>query len=168
VGKVPLGGGPSTILASGLQEPWAIAVDAQSVYWNDAEASTISKVPLAGGPTTVLATAQSGAWGIALDATRVYWTASGGVFSAPVNGGNLVTLASGQVNPSSIAVDSANVYFTTYAQDGAVLVVPFGGGTPMALSALSESSSPFGLATDDQSLYWADYANGAVMKRTPK
>ena len=42
--KAPLTGGAPTTLASGQGYPWAIAVDATSVYWTTVGDGTVMKV----------------------------------------------------------------------------------------------------------------------------
>src|SRR5262249_26342220 len=57
--KVPIAGGPPTVLASGQDLPDSIAVDATSVYWTSLGAMsgvpTVMKVPIAGGTPVTLA-----------------------------------------------------------------------------------------------------------------
>ena len=71
--KVPLGGGTTTALASGLNFPQEMAIDQSNVYWGNQQAGTLTKVPLAGGATTTLASGIANIEGIAVDSTSVYW-----------------------------------------------------------------------------------------------
>ena len=77
--KVPVNGGNAQTLASGLDDPTGLAIDATSAYVTLGFSSlgsqgAIIKVPLAGGAVTTLASGQNQPSGIAVDATSVYWT----------------------------------------------------------------------------------------------
>jgi hypothetical protein len=50
---VPKGGGPVRVIASGLRDPHALAIDGAHVYW--AEQGQVRRAPKRGGPSTVLA-----------------------------------------------------------------------------------------------------------------
>lgn len=78
--KMPLGGGPKTLLASGLRWASSLALDATHAYWTNEGTQgsgftdgTVMRVPLSGGPVATLATKQTQCRGIVLDATRAYW-----------------------------------------------------------------------------------------------
>jgi hypothetical protein len=77
--KVPIGGGTPKTLASGLNGPTSLAIDATYAYITTGATSNslgaIVRVPLTGGAVTVLACAQNQPWSIAVDATGVYWSA---------------------------------------------------------------------------------------------
>jgi hypothetical protein len=78
LGKAPLGGGPATILATGLPAfggGFQIAVDASHVYFPHFEG--ISAVPLSGGAATPLVSVQD-CMGVAADARALYWTTRSG------------------------------------------------------------------------------------------
>jgi hypothetical protein len=73
----------------------------------------------------------------------------------------------GQGGPSGgarlLAVDDKYVYWTGWGTSNAVLKAPASGGTPVVLAA--NQSSPFGIAVDATSVYWA--SNGGSVGKVP-
>jgi hypothetical protein len=87
VSKVPIGGGPVTVLAKNQGGPTAIVVDTQFVYWTNYNDNNVVKVPLAGLPAStgdggtlspyILASKQNLPVAIAIDEKNVYWANQG-------------------------------------------------------------------------------------------
>jgi hypothetical protein len=117
-------GGTPSPLASGLQRPSAIAIDATDAYV--ASKGGILKIPLAtGGTPTTLAPAGGTPEGIAIDDSDVYWAnpVEGTVMRVSKKGGAAVTVASAQKSPTALAVDAKAIWWTCAApgKDGAVM-----------------------------------------------
>ncbi len=144
---MPLQGGTPTILASGQNNPWGIAVDRNSVYWTNFGDGTVMKVPRLGGMTTTLATGQNLPYGIVTDATSVYWAGGDGVRKVPLMGGSIATLATGLA--AGIAVDPSGVYWTT-SYGGTVENVSLDGG---AVATLASGYAFAGIAITGTSIY---------------
>lgn len=157
VKRVPIAGGATTTLATGLATPFNIVVDATSAYFTNGD-GTVMKVPIGGGSTTTLATGQSNPFGIAIDSTSVYWTnaAGGTVMKAPLGGGAATTLASSQGTPYGIAVDATSVYWAA----GSVRKTPVGGG---AITTIGGGSAVY-VAVDATDVYWTD---NATVRKAP-
>ena len=90
--RIPLGGGAVTTIASKLQAPSALALDASNVYWcdheNDGSHGRVMKVPASGGTPTVIASGQALADNdtsqrLALYGASVYWLEANAVMMAP-------------------------------------------------------------------------------------
>jgi len=178
VNKVPLCGGPVTILVPGggqFQQTMAIAVDATSVYWTDGVAGTLNKVSIDGGEPVKLASFEAmGSLGpneIALDADYVYFPitlTSGTIARVPKSGGDPTTLVSGQYNPRSLVIDSANLFWTNNAYPdagvtgGTVNQAPLGGGTATPLAP--GEISPYGITVDATSVY---FTTSSAVKKVP-
>jgi hypothetical protein len=172
--KVPIAGGPKTVLAKDLtlagvfQQP-CVAVNASAVYASTATA--ILSVPLIGGSPTSLAENQSPN-AITADATNVYWTnlptgqdagpTEPSVMKVAATGGTPVTLVTltGSAIPAGIAVDATNVYWIEGL--GSVRKVPIAGGSPVTLAPAPEL--PGGIAVDATNVYWTDTSTGNVYK----
>ena len=161
--KVPLGGGPTVVLASG-EGSWGIAVDATSVYWTTGGEGTVMKVPLDGGAPVTLASGLNDPEDIVIDATSVYWIDRGDfmLMKVPLDGGGdaPTTLASDLEFPNGVAVDSTSVYWTNGGNtdgSGTVMKLPLDGGTPVTLAA--DLNNPCGIAVDSTNVYWTDRGN---------
>jgi hypothetical protein len=114
----------------------------------------------------VVATNQNGPLALALDDSYVYWTTtygsstSGSVMRAPLQGGPPEPVATGQNAPNSVAVDGTSAYFTV-PQNGAVMKVALGGGTP---AQIGTGVRPWTVKVDGTSVYWTDPSSSLVTK----
>jgi outer membrane protein assembly factor BamB len=86
VGRVPIGGGAQTVLATGrIGTLAAVAVDGQNVYWIEGEGTiqqgAVAALPKSGGRVAVLASGLSDPSAIVVDDSGIYFTnpAAGGL-----------------------------------------------------------------------------------------
>jgi hypothetical protein len=176
-------GGTTTVLASGRNQPRALAVDATYVYWvdyGDTNTGSVNKVPIGGNNTQVLplATGENEPYDIVVDAegAYVYWTThadrlSGGSVRRITTAGNVAptVLANMQGAPDGIAIDPLPneefVYWTAY-DDGTVMKIPVAGGTPFQMA--TNQNNPTAIAVDTDNVYWASEGNGAIVKVAKK
>lgn len=104
------------VLASGLQNPASLALDANNVYWtNDVTSGSVMKVARSGGNAITLAN-QDSPISLATDGSNVYWLdysaqPSGSANQLTVDGQNRVALATGLQKAVGLAIDSGYVYF---------------------------------------------------------
>jgi hypothetical protein len=167
VQRVSIDGGAVDIVGTGVL-PYAVAVDATSVYWTENPASDQSQIlraPRAGGAPAVLYTGGSVTTGIALDDQgSLYWGSrqqgmGAALLKMPAGGGSPVVLAT---SPSAnaacpsgcIAVDATSVYWVP-SGPGPLLKVPRAGGSPVSLASTQGASS---LAVAARGVYWMDAA----------
>jgi hypothetical protein len=145
----PDGGGIVTI-ASGQQNPYAIAVDAVSAFW-------LNYGTCGGGSC----------------AGSIGYNFDGALVAAPLTGGSAVTLATHQATPLGLALPpgergtchqcESSVFWVNggtydnqgnYRHDGSVVRIPLGGGTPTTLFSAQES--PSAIAVDHENVYWTN------------
>lgn len=162
-------GGPGgvTVLASGQQGPFAVAVDGVNVYWTNYLGGTVMKCAVGGcgGSPTALATKQTYAMGLALDATSVYWTMKG-IRKCAIAGcaDHPTTLVSIDFEgPSALVVDSGSVYFPN---GGAInrCAVSGCGGSATALTPWTGWPDAPSIAADGIDVYWVEPLYGTIMK----
>ncbi len=86
-------GSPETI-ASGLDYPNGIAINAGLVYWTNRGDGTVMSAPLGPNPSTpkVLATVQRAPGSLAVDGANLYWVNEG---SSSAQSGAIIKLAKG-------------------------------------------------------------------------
>lgn len=112
VASVPIGGGATNTLISGVQSNLApIAVDEANVYV--ADRWTVKKVPIGGGQIEQLAIAGSYIRSIVTDGTSVYWSEdpTSNVAKVPVIGGAPASLGGGSGPAGPVVVVGKSVYW---------------------------------------------------------
>lgn len=169
VNKVPVGGGAVTQLATALNGPQTISVDAANVYWTEsansvAGAGYIKKAPIAPGASQTLVSGLSGSQNIALDSTDVYfWSGYGALSKIAIGGGNAVEVTSGMSGTQPQAIDAANVYWTENTNGGTVKKINKANGNVSIIVGLDCTwCAALGIAQDSTYVYWmeGDVFNG--------
>tara|TARA_R110002073_G_scaffold225022_5_gene385361 strand:- start:58436 stop:59584 length:1149 start_codon:yes stop_codon:yes gene_type:complete len=144
-----------------------VALDDSHVYWTTkfSTGDAVMRQSKSGGAAEILAKNQKGASELVVDETHVYWLASesGDVMRAPKGGGEPQRLVQSQVGLNGIEVDQAHVYFMTgNGGTDAVVRVPKEGGRA---TLVGQSSNPWGVAIDDDYVYWNDPGSSRVVRR---
>lgn len=172
--RVPLDGGPATLLASS-PSPNSLTIDATNVYWTDdgPDGGSVLSIPKHGGTVTTLAGDLPDPGAISVQGSAVYWAnvGAGGqpcdagcapsVASVATAGGAVSTLYTAPTSsfPDGIVAHGASVYLST--SDGRIVDIPDDGGAAKLLRY--EVTSNQGIAADDTYVYWVDTA-GNVMR----
>ncbi len=176
VSKIPVNGGGIITLASGLQSPVDLKVDANEAIWTETvccahgQKGSIKKVAIAGGDVSILADGVDAPGAVALDASNnVYWTEGGPtgltegfgrIAKVPIGGGAVTTVASGVSDDlAPIAVDDMNVYI---ADKFTIKKVPIAGGQVEKLAGTDFFVRA--IATDGVSVYWNEDPFSTVRK----
>ena len=161
--RVPKAGGSATAIATDQDFLIDIGVDAEFVYWSDANG--VARAPKTGGSATTLATFASvkgvviGSDALAVDDSHVYFSDGTNIrrVSTTDHGVPEVLYSAGDV--TALTIDPNCVYFATTK---AVLQMPKSGWTPKQVAALAPGAEVWRLAADDEGLYYSDYSGGTV------
>lgn len=159
--KISIGGGATVALASALDGPKAIAIDATSIYWVEVAnsvsgAGSVKSVPIAGGVVTSLASGLSGSQYIAMDAGSVYyWQEYGTLAKVGKADGTLTVMATGMSGMPPIAVDTTNIYWADTSFGTPLMKTPKNGGNVTVVA--TGVASPKSMIVDATNIYWVKF-----------
>ena len=172
------------ILATNLDSPYNVVVDASNVYWNDAQTDAIGAVPINGSAAATFIVAAGGATGIDLaqDPVNIYFTSNdfslrrvaktGGIVTPLTTSSTQIAGCSGSlcsISPSGLLVSGTRVIFGNASRG-----VSGSGNLPTAVMAIGTnatnlanlatsnaptSSSPVLVATNGSVVYFAYSGN---------
>jgi hypothetical protein len=166
--------GTQTTIVSGLDNPFAVAVDGGgNVYIADNDDDHVIKVPWTGngyGTQTIVGSGLDYPVGVAVDGSGNVYIGDNGhsrVVKVPWTGngyGTQTTVGSGLSYPYGVAVDgSGNVYFDDTTNQRVVKVPWTGSGYGTQTTVASGLNYPYGVAVDGSgNVYVADTHNNAV------
>jgi phosphodiesterase/alkaline phosphatase D-like protein len=161
------------VLALGLDNPSALAVDATSVYW--VESGLLRKIGKQGGTPANLASGLASPAGLAVAGGFAFVGESLGggqsrIDRFTVDGLSSLVLATDSSTVTRLAVDGANVYWTDFGgggtlANGSVRSVPRSGGAVTVLA--TGSIEPMGIAADGRNVYWTEFNNPGRLQSVP-
>jgi len=160
--KVPLAGGPATVVCSLEGGASALAIQGKNLYWLDN--ANLWKVPVGGGAPELIAAGADNDVGydLAVDETNAYWTTwKGQVFRMPLDGGEPRGMAHGSA-PQEIAVDAEYIYWTDFLE-GTIQRKPIADDAVSVELATGQLGAT-GIAVDDEAIYWTVRDSHKVMK----
>ena len=152
--RLPIGGGPTTTLASEGGWLGGFAIDASHAYWTAHEggevSGTVMSVPLDGGEVTTLATGHGTSSGLAVDDEYLYFTDSdgGNLWRMPKRGGPVDLMLANLVRPGALALDATDLYVA--AEAGGIFRLATTGSEAVQVASVG---SAFDLATSATSLF---------------
>lgn len=155
---------PLTVLASNQNNPGAIAVDDNNVYWlNNSVPGGLFSISKSGGAVKTIAADGFGGAGLAVDSTTLYVPTGTNITAFALAGGSSKVLAP-TLAGSSVVVVNGNAYWleaSTLGSDRTLVAkkVAVSGGTPTVIplpSTISPNDNP--LAPDGAQLTATSYA----------
>jgi hypothetical protein len=125
------------VLASGLTNPFGIAADGKSVYFDDNATGAVKAIdPLSKAVRELIAVTGSAPWTLTTDGKNVYWVTQGagtvsGVWQVGVAINSSATqLVTGVPGVWGITVDANNIYYSTAAVPVKPAMYPLPASTP--------------------------------------
>jgi hypothetical protein len=184
VKRIPLAGGSVTTIASGLDRPGGVDVDAETLVWF--EMWRLARRPHASGETLTVASGIAADMPrLAADATHVYVLDTDQIKRVPIAGGPVEKLASTRLGAygdfstvgQDIATDGRYVYWTIKESIGAPIVqkVPVAGGAAVTLALEATTPRPqdcyWRIVVDARNVYWSAGSTtlpiGCAVKKVP-
>ncbi|MCK6574532.1 hypothetical protein L6V77_25920 [Myxococcota bacterium] len=174
VRRAPLGGGASELVANGQARPYAVAIDATTVYWTNESfglgQGELVSAPKAGGMPVRVATGLSGPHNVALDGTHAWlaemWSAQ--LSRVPLAGGAVEVIAAGLDGMSGLDVDATHVYFGPSDVQSGVRRLPRDAAPGDAPEIVAARQAPYDLDVGPSgSVFWVDQFARQVMRLEP-
>jgi hypothetical protein len=153
--RIPIDGGPATVIAADLDSPTAILADGDELFVTTS--TKLLRLPQDGSaPPVELAPLESAGYAdIAVDATHIYYTEytdPGAVRRVARAGGSPETIATGDSYPSGIAVRGGRVYWNVL--HGNVIRSANVDGSDVTTFASDQPAPRLALEATDDTLYW--------------
>jgi hypothetical protein len=175
VGSVPLDGGPTQTVASGVANLNYIALSPGYVYASVEPATgpgPILRFAQSGGATVTLAAGRESPNQVAVYGDTLYWAEqgdggqNGAILGVPLDGGPVEVVIAHQVGPEQLAVDSLNVYYSNWDNGGDTVVEAqrSTGGS----SNLDTLPGPLAVAIDDTNVYFSNIGDGGAVYQVNK
>jgi hypothetical protein len=170
IARCPLGGcgtGTSTIVVTNIDEPAALRVDGNSVYWADYIGGFVASANKADGSgEKIYATGETQEINdLDLDSSFIYWLTDNDVERASLAGGGadggpfsvLYAPGGGMIFANGIALDDAGVYYAELNDPGIVQSIPKAGvGTGAPTTYATGLHDPVRVVVDATNIYWVN------------
>jgi len=158
---------PAPEVLAFVLDPWALAVDATTVYVSSGQNGSVVTVPVEGGTVSTLNVRTANP--VAVDQQKLYWSDGTGVFACNKSdcAGSTVTVAS--ENAGDIVAAGGTVYWSL-APSGVgsarIMKSDQTGETPGPAVQIATGGRINRFAVDEQNVYWIDQAGetSAIMR----
>jgi hypothetical protein len=161
--KIDKGGGKPVILVPEVYAPSGVVSDGVSLYWIEYLNDTVQKIDIEGGPSVTVGEC-SNPLAVAVDSSSVYCSNKQGEVMrfAKTRGASTILATVKDAGFDRLAVDEKAVYALSVLKG--IYRIDKNGRPPVLLVPLNGVSA--NLAIDDSNIYWSDYNEGTVMRRS--